>query len=254
MNHNESHDPLGTDPDIHGEEAPGANGLTREIQKTVAAVYQRKLGVKDYMVLGASPETTERWKKEIEELVEALKSRDRAKIGPLIVWKHAAALASQRPEVVDHINGIAAIAMDPHLTEEEFTLLAIGLWSMRERSEWKGVSKAALKLLKGGTFTLEGFLEKEGKTNCLDHAILIHQLTKMFGIKGNIYVVRGSRFLHRVWISEDGHVIDISYGKTIGGLFKSREEFQEFVSQNRNETLWNRINFVYEKESYQGAD
>ena len=127
---------------------------------------------------------------------------------------------------------VMAMLGTENLSEQNLTLVAIGLWVLREKSRWKGSLRTGMKMFAGGKYSLSSFLQKEGNANCLDTCILFNELAKRFGIAGDIYVADNNRFRHRIWKAQSGETVDLSYAWKRGGFFKNEADFTEYVKNN----------------------
>lgn len=213
---------------------------TRDRVKDV--LYSNRLGLRRYEILPVENEVLQEWKRQIEEIREALRSKDRA-----LIWK-----ASIRNEKCrTDLDSIEELLGSEVLEETDLTLLAIGLWTLREKSRWKGALQAGLKLLKGGRHKLSSFLEREGNSTCLDLCVLSQELARLFGIEGDIYTIDKltSRFAHRHWESRDGKILDINYAWRRGGFFRNREEYQAYLANNQDLPAKERAHKNYVKEA-----
>lgn len=198
-------------------------------QRIDNVLYSRRFGLAKYEVAQESEETLAGWQREIEEMKSTLMSNDKSSVK---------ALMSRDEKIRGDLENVMTMLENENLNERDLTLVAIGLWLLREKSRWKGALYAGLKMIKGGKFTLSSFLQKEGNATCLDTCILFNELAKRFGINGNIYVTDNHRFGHRIWKAGSGETVDISYAWRRGGFFKNETTFSEYVKKNK-ELPWN---------------
>lgn len=178
-------------------------------------LYSARKGLKKYEITKADDLKMEVWKRSIDEFVETIKNKDSERLSELM--KNGERFTGNPQEIYELINS-------EEMDETDVTLLAIGLFILREKSPWNA-RKAGMKVLKGGKYNMESFFEKDGWANCYDMAVSVKELAKMYGIQGEVH---GKGISHAHFESEEGKVSDPMYGWKRGGLFQSKDKFEKF--------------------------
>lgn len=185
-------------------------------------VYSDWKGLKPYKILKASDENLEKWKREIDQIVEMIKAKNvMAVLG--IMNKNGRQKGD--PET------IKKIIEEEILDETEIILFAIGLFLLREKSPWRPVA-SRLKLLKGGNINMESFFERNGNANCYDTTIAVKTLAQLYGIEGDL---RGKWILHSFFETKDEKISDVMYGWRRAGIFHSAKDHDEYIKQDKGE-------------------
>jgi len=209
------------------DQLPSCNGIKADITDEEefdshgapdGTVFQKKIGLKEYVLKKPDDATRDRWQQEVLAVREAIKTKDLEQIRQII--HHPYTLEHWTEIVVAVEKGAGA------LTEDEQSLLAISLWTMDKQGKWEGLVKAGKMLIKGGQHNLQQIVEHELATACVNSASLVEYLTEVFGIKG-VVKRTGGRFSHRYWQSDTGTVVDTWWGREVGGVFRSFADYME---------------------------
>ncbi len=190
-------------------------------------VYTNRFGLRKYIVSAASGESIEKWKKQIELVRDAVSTGSSTEIAQAMQSADSTHIAMRSN--IDFLEKLDRSSMH----DSDFTLIAIGLWVLREKSVWKGNLRAGKKLFAGGNYSMESFVDRNGNATCLDLCLLINELTKAFKIDGGIYKFGGLRFNHRFWMADRSQVLDPMHAWQRSGFFKTVEEFREFLRRER---------------------
>lgn len=190
------------------EEQPEA-----EPQKKV--LHRERVVLGEYTITGESPEVMEKWHQQIQEIVDALQSRDLDKLTELM----------QGGKYKPNYEKIMEILWrEVKNDKESLTLLGIALWILREQDKWAGHRKIVTKMLKGGEYSLSSFLETGGKPWCLESSVLAKTMAENFGIKGE---VKKAPIMHRYFQADSGKILDVWWGYRRGGIFQNHQQWKE---------------------------
>jgi len=127
---------------------------------------------------------------------------------------------------------IFGLAENKESSADDKRLLAIGLWIIVEVGDFS-MFQSAIKVLKGGTFNLDSFLERKGNPNCIDTSVLTKVIAGWYGVEGNVKMVKdidhskqpNKRDLHHFFESSSGRVVDIWQLRESGGLGLDEQQF-----------------------------
>ncbi len=188
-------------------------------------IYSRRFALKRYEVTAAGPETMETWKGEIAEIKASLEAgKDSGQMD---------AIVEKRDQKLSQMEGVWKMLNEEELDDEALTLLSVGLWAEMNAAKWQGISRAAIKLLKGGRRPLAETVAPDDVMTCLDRGVLINEIMKAHGIPGGVYTFGKTRFGHRFWISDSGRVLDPGYAWSRGGYCPDLDHYREHVKNNK---------------------
>jgi hypothetical protein len=234
----------GHDPD-EATPAPESADVTQ-------ALYETRIGLKPYSLATISPANIEAWKGEISQILSALQGGDFEEICEAVVRG-----GTKESSAVKFTFDLQDVLKEV-LSEQSKTLMAIGLWYIKEKGPWHGRAIgeliAGMKLLIGGNHAPESFLGKDAQQpSCLDASIIIGEMAREFGISGAVYKLGSPKLTHRFWMSDDGEVLDAMWGWARGGIFKSKEDFIHYMKTSpraaKVQGIWVRGEFVKEFEN-----
>lgn len=184
-------------------------------------VFSALKGIRRYQIVRAPKEKLDRWKRGVDEFINAITARNLSQVRKLMDKD------DRSTGDVDNADNIERLISEEVLEDTDIKLLAIGLFVLREKSPWNP-KKAGLKVLKGGKTRMESAFEPEGWANCYDIAAIVLELAKMYGIAGKLH---GKGFSHAYFETEDGKVSDPMYGWKRGGLFQTKEKFETYKKE-----------------------
>ncbi len=177
-------------------------------------LHRERIGVREYVITGESPEVMEKWHGQIQEIVDALNKRDLDKLVELMQGGKYQIDNQKITEILEQeIND-----------EESRNLFGIALWILREQDKWAGHRKIVTKMLKGGEYSLSSFLEAGGKPWCLESTVLAKTMAENFGIKGEI---KRAPIMHRYFQAASGKILDVWWGYRRGGVFQNEQQWKE---------------------------
>ena len=177
-------------------------------------LHRERIGVREYVITGESPEVMEKWHGQIQEIVDALNKRDLDKLVEL--------MQSGKYQIDNQ--KITEILEQEINDEESLNLFGIALWILREQDKWAGHRKIVTKMLKGGEYSLSSFLEAGGKPWCLESTVLAKTMAENFGIKGEI---KRAPIMHRYFQAASGKILDVWWGYRRGGVFQNEQQWKE---------------------------
>ncbi len=189
-------------------------------------LYSKRLGVRSYTVVGESAAVLATWKEEIEQLVLVLKEKNKALV--------KAAMTNDK-KIRGNPKTITKMLNEEVLSEEDMTLLAIGIWILRSMRQWQrgDTFGSGVQLLVGGIHNVADAVNPSVNAPCIDICFLIQQIAKTFGIAGSVYRLGKSSLSHRVWQSTTGKIVDPMYGWKRGGFFASQKAFAAHLAQDK---------------------
>lgn len=197
------------------------DAVTDVTTTTRQVLYDRRLGVQRYTITQVAPEILAGWKRQIEEIRDALQAFDRENMGNLL---------KRNNKVRGDLDVIEGILTNEALQPDDYTLLAIGLWIFREKARWPGDLVAGMKVLWGGEFSVGHYREKGGNPTCIDIAVLVDTMTKEFGINGHIYRFGKNGLNHRVWENADHtRMMDVLWAWPRGGFITSQKQYEAVI-------------------------
>jgi len=195
---------------------PNVELLMNTTASDVAEVlYSARKGLRKYEITRADDSKMEVWKKSIDELVEAIRNMDADRISQLM---------QKDGRYTGDPEAIYELINTEQFDETDMTLLAIGLFILREKSPWNA-RKAGMKVLKGGKYNMESFFTEDGWANCYDISVSVKEFAKMYGIQGEVH---GKGISHAHFETKEGKISDPMYGWKRGGIFQSKKQFEKF--------------------------
>lgn len=189
--------------------------------------YTKRFGIREYHIPPEERELVEKWKQEIQEILDVLLAVpvDKEKIITLMQREGEKRPMTLAPFLEKLEQG--------RLNQEAVTVGAISLWLLREKVNWS-IAASTLKPFLGGTHPLSEMLEEKKTSNCIDTSEFVRQMAQEFGVKGEIVDIGMSNRLetigdpngHKFFMSEGGAISDVWYGRKFGGFF---ENFAELI-------------------------
>lgn len=208
-----------TDPNapesIESQVAQQPDDINTIVNNTRRIVFSDRKGLRKYQIVRAPQEMINQWKAGVDEFVAAITTKDGPKLKEL--------MQNNGREIGD-VYAVHDMITDEHLDDIDIKLLAIGLFVLREKSPWS-LTRTRLKVLLGGNIKMESTFDPDGCANCYDVAAVVKELAKTYGIEGNLH---GKHWEHAHFETVDGKVSDPMYGYKRGGLFQTREKFEDF--------------------------
>jgi len=182
-------------------------------------VYDERIGVNPYRIIAPPPEVVDRWKAQVDEIVEALKTKDREQIESVVI-KEGKRKRFDMDDAMDRIENEA-------LTDEEYILFAIAMFVSRERAPIGSNTRSASKVASGGTYLMEFFLDGDMQGSCIDVAHTVKVLADAYGISGD---VAGRKRGHHYFVAENGRVVDpnVYFG---AGFYKNKKEHVRYFAE-----------------------
>lgn len=199
---------LAPDKEITGE-IQGVNQRVKEV------AFQKRVGIKPYKVLKPSLEKLAKWKQEIDDSIHKIKSGDLEEL-----------MKKKNGKYIGNPADIKSMIETEKFSEKDIILLAIGFFILKNKSPW-GQGNIRTKVLKGGEVDMEELLTEEGRTNCIDGAVIAKELASHYGISGQVK----TSLLHGFFQTDEGQVLDAFYGHARGGVFTTVKQYNEFVKK-----------------------
>ncbi len=212
------------------------DGTGDEVRKIL---YSRSFFSIPYEIVTEPFETLTGWKSQIEHIYAVFLSGDRS----LIVD-----VCTRGGKLRCDFKTVLKILEKEDLSDFDMQLLSIGAWVLREKSRWKGLVSSYAKILQGGLYSLSSFLEKEGNAVCLDLAVLVDVMSKMFGFTGGIYRLDESGIAHRFWKSDQGQVLDVQYAWRRAGFFRNPDDYSKYLEGAVDIPVWDRVEKEHVRE------
>ena len=153
-----------------------------EIPKPDLAYKGKFLGY-DYKIPQESRETLDKWKAQVVEFRNELKSKS---INGLKELTGETDEDLEKKNIKrgrfdwDDVAGI--LESDDVLDEDTYTLWAIGFWITSNQAEWAGNPAVVKKALKKGPHLMSDVVERKDIASCLDSSVLTKVMAKEFGI------------------------------------------------------------------------
>lgn len=120
----------------------------------------------------------------------------------------------------------------------DLTLMAIAMFVMREESRWKGFKRSAIKVIRGGTFLMDNFFERDEVSICIDNAMVAKWLAHEFEIEGDvIFDTFIDSLCHAHFRAKEGQIIDTHIGFKRGGFFQNEQEYKEVLFNKKGYRL-----------------
>ncbi|MBT6069239.1 hypothetical protein HOG48_05805 [Candidatus Peregrinibacteria bacterium] len=183
-----------------------------------STLYKKNVLGRTYNVTMPPPEKLSEYKEQVEEILSVLQTRDREKIKEVLTIGNG--------NVRGDLDLIMETLETHELTEQQFILFAIAIFTGVNRSQGLGMIDSAKKFLTTPSYPLDQTLEAQGQASCIDVSILTKILAVNFGIQGALHVIGNSRRGHRIFISENGEVID---GWHPALFIPSTQEFKDSI-------------------------
>ncbi len=194
-------------------------------------LYSERLhGVRNYEVLGSTPEQMVEWKEEVDKIRAVLERRDLTKLDGVMK-----SFVKKRGAYLD----FASYLLGGGWSEEALTMMAIGLWLQRAgaRSKNRGSIVSGLKFLQGGKVEIADMISGKKGTSCVDIAVITNEMAKMYGVSGGVYKFGEGKFKHRVWMSDNGEISDAVFGYNKAGFFRDLDTYRGQIRKNRGSSL-----------------
>ncbi|MBD3330340.1 hypothetical protein GF354_02295 [Candidatus Peregrinibacteria bacterium] len=165
-------------------------------------VFEVKYGRTKYQILEPSEEVLTQWCAEVDKIYENLQSGEFNLTNILRV----------RAEEIQ-----AALDNDK-LIDEDLRLFAISLFVLAHRAAVGGNIAAFKKVLSGGAYMMDSFLDSDEFVCCIDPVSVVWRIAAEYGIDGDI-----AGKIHRYFRSKSGIIVDpMVYLR--GGYFENSNE------------------------------
>ncbi len=134
-------------------------------------------------------------------------------------------------------------------SDEDIILLAIAFWQVLKFDKIGSLRSFVQKVAGGGDFYLSEFFEPGAHISCIDSACLTQVMAARFGIKGHIKRYdKDNPISHHVFVSEQGRVVDPTFGLRDGGFYLAESMIWEKMAavqrainailETRNQPIW----------------
>ena len=174
----------------------------------------------------------EEWHKQIEEILAAISAEhiDRDALNNTVRSDREFKQLLKDGKFKRNLDWVFEQLEQAKLDEEDKKLLAIGLWFDREKGIFK-FTPLIKRLLAGTNYKMEDVVRKWGLPDCINSSVAIQEMAKQFGVDGVVAMPNNNRFEHRYFKSNSGKIVDVWWGGTRAGLFKSVDDFQQNKSE-----------------------
>lgn len=189
------------------------------MQNTQEFAFSKRFFLHEYQILPINQERQKGYKKAIDPIITALKSKRKNSIRSFI--------KKGEIEKID-LDCLMRILDKESPDDQDLTLLGIGIYILREKSPWKGLLDAGLKVLKGGTFSIESFFTEKGNANCIDISTAVKTLAQIYGIESKVEI---DKLGHAHMVTNTGKTMDLLRGHFRVGLFQTREKYDKFLDR-----------------------
>ncbi|MBT4916878.1 hypothetical protein HN709_04535 [Candidatus Peregrinibacteria bacterium] len=114
------------------------------------------------------------------------------------------------------------------MDDQKWRLFAIGMFYLKnKKAGWDNFEDTVRKVVIGGDYSMENFLDPEEAVNCHEVANVVQHIAgNLYGIDGKVRIVRP---YHRCFVTEDGEVVDPMVFPASGGLFFNEKAYFSFL-------------------------
>jgi len=168
----------------------------------------------NYHLEPVRPELLEQWKGEIDVIYHAICSGNIEEVRSIV---------GERVCDPSNDESLRLFLQGDEVTDCSFRLFAIGMFILsKKRARFDDFSTRVRKVVMGGDYSMEDFMDPNKMINCHDLSHLFEHVAKqLYGIQGKVEVTD----FHRRFVAEGGEISDLIFSPGTGGLVFSGEDY-----------------------------